>query len=105
MTEPYSLPLIPQLLPVVVEKLGGKRAAPYAGAIGLKNTIYLSDHFRGNTQSCAGACTNGIGGSDKRIGSEINVEHRSLGSFCQYISTTGKMFVDEMFALNYWKVF
>ena len=83
-----------------IEKFRGERAAAYAGAVGFEYTIYFADATRGNAQACAGACTDGVGRGNKRVGTEIDIEQGSLGTFGQYRLVVFQQFVDFVFTVN-----
>ena len=49
----------------------------------LENTVHIADTGRSNSQTDAGTRRNGIGRSYKRIGTEVDIQHRTLSTFGQ----------------------
>ena len=71
---------VTNLLASLIEQLCGERTSTYTCAVGLHDAKDLANLVRTDTQTCAGTRTNGVGRGDKRIRTEIHVEHRTLGT-------------------------
>jgi hypothetical protein len=48
----------------------------------------------------AGSCTDGTRRGDKRVGPEINIQHRALGTFGQYFFPFRQVTVNDVFTVN-----
>ena len=58
-------------------KFRRERTRTYTRTICLEDTVHFANLIGSYAQARAGSCTNGIGRSDKRIRTEINIEHRT----------------------------
>jgi hypothetical protein len=84
----------------LVKELCGERTCTHTSAVSLDNTHHTANAGRSHTK--AGADTGGdcVGRGYKRIGAEIDVEHRALGTFGQNFLTLIEAFVDKILAIN-----
>ena len=74
-----------------------KGATPYTRTIRFCYANHFSDLLRRNTKPRAYAGRNGIGRSNKRKCSKINIQHAALSSFCQHFFPLAEFFVNEIF--------
>ncbi len=84
----------------LVEQLGREGAAAHARAVGLEDAVDLADAVRSHAQTRAGAGAHRVRGGDERIGTEIDVEQRALGTFGQHAAVLGQRVVDLVLAVD-----
>lgn len=84
----------------LVEELGGERTGTYACTIGLEDAIDISNLTRSHAQTRAGTRTDGVGRSNERIGTEIDVEHRALCTLAEDGLAFVQEAVDFVFAVH-----
>ena len=89
----------------LVEQFRRERTGTYARTIGLENTIYLTNLVGSNTQTGTSTCTDRIRRSDKRIRTEINVQHCPLRTFAQYRLAGSQQIVHLVFAVHQLELF
>ena len=82
-TDTEFMPQRANLVTGLVKQFRRERTGTHTRTIGLENTIYLTNLVGSNTQTGTSTRTNGIGRSDKRIRTEINIKHRPLRTFAQ----------------------
>ena len=84
----------------LIEKLGRERTAADARTIGLEDTEDLADAVGRDAEPGADPGTDGIGRSDERIRTEVDVEQGALRPLGQDALTLGKSAVDEILAVD-----
>ncbi len=84
----------------LVEQFCRERTGTYTRTIGLENAIYLTNLVGSNTQTGTSTSTDRIGRSDKRIRTEINVQHCPLRTFAQYRLADSQQIIHLVFAVH-----
>ena len=91
--------LAAELLTCLIEELSGEGTAAYAGAVGLEDAVDVAYRGRSYAEAEAGSRAGSGRGGHERVGAEIHVEHRTLGSFCEDAAAVAEAVVDIVFAV------
>ena len=84
----------------LIKEFGGERTGTHTRTVGLEDAIYVAYLTGSHTQARAGACTDGVGRSDERIGTEVDVEHRALCPLTEDRLAFVQETVDFVFAVH-----
>ena len=78
----------------LVEELCREWTCTDTGTVSLHDTINITDAVRTDTQTDAGTRTDGIGRSNERIRTEVNIEHGTLSTLAENILAGTEHLVD-----------
>ena len=79
-----------------IEEFCGEWTCADTGAVGFHDTIDVANLVGTDAKTCAGTCADGVRRGDKRIGTEVNVEHRTLGTLTEHALAALENIVDLM---------
>ena len=84
----------------LIEQLGGERTGTDTGTVGLHDTKHFANLVGTDAQTGAGACTDGVTGSDEGIGTEIDIEHGTLSTLAEDGLASTQGLVDFVLGVN-----
>lgn len=84
----------------LVVEFGRERSAADSCTVGLEDAEDVAYVARSDTESGAGACADGIGRGDERVGTEVDVEHGSLSAFGENGLSFAEHTVDFVFGVD-----
>ena len=76
-----------------------ERTLAHTCGVGLHNAVHGTDLVGTDAQTCADTTNRGRGGSDVRVGAEVDIQHRSVGTFDEDLLTcleSGVDFIDRV---------
>ena len=97
---PVLMTEVADLLARLVKELRGEGTGTHTGAVGLHDTVDIANLVRTDAQTGAGTGTDGVGRGDKGIGSEVDIEHRALGTLAEHRLSAAQDAVDLVLGVD-----